>query len=776
MARTNRLTPTVRPLDDRCVPDATVPGTPDPVPVPVSTIPETPAPAAVSGLVYADLNGSGVQEAGEPALANVTVTLNSAEGKAVSAALTSGEGKFTFTSVADGAYQVVASPTGNGINASTVVRPVSVTGGQSVGPVTLGVRASGSVAGRVYADVNGNNRFDTGEAGVAGATVTLDLFAGGTRQSTTVAADGSYKFAAIPDGLHKLTAVAGGSYLATTQGPVSVSVIGGADATLDVGFRPVSAISGTVSLGTAKSGVGLPGATVTLDLNGDGKADAVTTTDAAGNYLFAGVPAGTHVVSVTAPGATGFDTPTGANKLVVSTTGDVRAGNNVGVSFAGKIDGSAFLDANGNGKYEAGDSTFTPPTVTVDLYNSGQTITVPVTNKNGAYQIANVPDGTHTVTLPTPGGYAATTATRVTATVTGGGRAVVPDVGYQAAGGTTVAVGNGEAAGATTFTFTPGPNGTLTTVQGNVVTPGGRPGGSTRTVSADVNGDGVDDLITGNGPGGAPLVRIYDGKTNNELVGGGILVFESTFTGGLNLSAGDFLKTGKAQIVVSADNGGGPRVRVLNPLQYLPGADPAGAKVVADFFGIADPDFRGGARTAVGDLNADGTPDLVVAAGQGGGPRVAVFDGRTVGGGGEPVRLMADFFAYESGLRNGAVVAVGDVNGDGKGDLITGAGPGGAPRVSVLDGRTLFSGGGTGTGRLADFFVNGDSTGRAGTRLTVKDLDADGKADLIATNGGRAFVFTGPSLLATYLTNETPVAAGVLNPFPQVSRGGLFVG
>ena len=43
-----------------------------------------------------------------------------------------------------------------------------------------------------------------------------------------------------------------------------------------------------------------------------------------------------------------------------------------------------------------------------------------------------------------------------------------------------------------------------------------------------------------------------------------------------------------------------------------------------------DANFRGGARAAVGDVNGDGTPDLLVAAGFGGGPRVAIYNGKTV--------------------------------------------------------------------------------------------------------------------------------------------------
>ena len=51
-------------------------------------------------------------------------------------------------------------------------------------------------------------------------------------------------------------------------------------------------------------------------------------------------------------------------------------------------------------------------------------------------------------------------------------------------------------------------------------------------------------------------------------------------------------------------------------------------------------------------------------------PRVAFFDGRSLMSGNAPNKLVGDFFASESNFRNG--LTVGDVNGDGKADLVTG--------------------------------------------------------------------------------------------------------
>src|SRR5439155_638234 len=137
----------------------------------------------------------------------------------------------------------------------------------------------------------------------------------------------------------------------------------------------------------------------------------------------------------------------------------------------------------------------------------------------------------------------------------------------------------------------------------------------------------------------------------------------------------------------------------------------------------------GGARAAVGDVNRDGVPDLVVAAGFGGGPRIAFYDGTTILG--TPTKLANDIFVFEQTLRNGVFVGVGDVDGDGFADLIAGGGPGGGARVLTISGKVLTA---TGAGcgaeaaqaaRLMNFFVAGSGSDRGRVRLAAKDADGD---------------------------------------------------
>jgi hypothetical protein len=286
--------------------------------------------------------------------------------------------------------------------------------------------------------------------------------------------------------------------------------------------------------------------------------------------------------------------------------------------------------------------------------------------------------------------------------------------------------------------------------------------GGVRVATADVNGDGTDDIITATGPGVPGVVAVYDGATRQELFR--TQPFESTFTGGLNVAAGDLTGSGHADVVVvTPDQGGGPRVTVYDGATFAR---------VTDFFGIDDPSFRGGARAAVGDMAGKGYGDLVVSAGFEGGPRIAGYDGKSVVAG-DPQHIFGDFFVFEPTLRNGAYLAVADVNGDGYADLIAGAGPGGGPRVRVLDGKSILANGGDNAAVIEDYFA-GDPSNRGGVRVAGADLTSSAQANVITAPGT-----DGGSDVSVYddsnVSNDFPTNDFNFDPYPDFT-GGVFVG
>jgi len=131
------------------------------------------------------------------------------------------------------------------------------------------------------------------------------------------------------------------------------------------------------------------------------------------------------------------------------------------------------------------------------------------------------------------------------------------------------------------------------------------------------------------------------------------------------------------------------------------------------------PTSRAGVRVAVGDVNGDGFPDVVTAAGFGGGPHIAVFSGRDGS-------VLRSFLAYDPSVRNGTWVAVGDVDGDGYADIITGAGPGGASHVKVFSGKD--------NALMASFYAY-DPAARGGVTCGRRRPGRDGRADIITGAG-----------------------------------------
>ncbi|HEY2910883.1 MAG TPA: hypothetical protein VGI99_11595 [Gemmataceae bacterium] len=323
---------------------------------------------------------------------------------------------------------------------------------------------------------------------------------------------------------------------------------------------------------------------------------------------------------------------------------------------------------------------------------------------------------------------------------------------------------------------------------------GGNPA-NVRTAVGDVNGDGIPDFVMITGPGVPIRLTVVSGLDDRTFLVPPMDPFGGNFTGGGFVSVADFGNTGRDDVIVTPDQGGGPRVAIYavtgdytSPEIGPASGGPPGTvhpdivfagftfDLVANFFAI-DPNFRGGARTAAGDINDDGIPDLAVAAGFAGGPRVSLYNGATLFS--TQAKLVNDFFAFDPVLRNGVYVAIGDVNGDGFGDLYFGAGPGGSPRVLGIDGKTLLTAGPVAAinAPISNFFVAGNQANRGGIRLVAKDVDGDGKADMVVGTGegqgSNVRVYLGKNIVNT---NE-PAGFQDLNPFSSATfANGIYVG
>jgi hypothetical protein len=218
--------------------------------------------------------------------------------------------------------------------------------------------------------------------------------------------------------------------------------------------------------------------------------------------------------------------------------------------------------------------------------------------------------------------------------------------------------------------------------------------------------------------GGAPLVTVYDA---DGVALASFLAYDPSFTGGVHVALGDLNADGVDDIITGPGPGGGPHVKVIDGTKLgdvFPNGEIADSALLYTFQAYLE-DFRGGVYVAAGDINGDGRPDVVTGAGVGGGPAITVFSGRDGS-------LMYTLMAYEDSFRGGVTVAVGDVNGDGRDDLIAGSGPGGGPSVAVFDGTTR--------NLLGTFFAY-DPNFRGGVNVTAADTNGDGVAEIITGPG-----------------------------------------
>jgi hypothetical protein len=234
-------------------------------------------------------------------------------------------------------------------------------------------------------------------------------------------------------------------------------------------------------------------------------------------------------------------------------------------------------------------------------------------------------------------------------------------------------------------------------------------------VVADVNGDGKPDLIVAN----ANSVNI------GVLLGNG----DGTFQAAVTYGSGGIGDTNSVA-VADVDGDGRPDLVTVN----VTGSSANGS--VGVLLGNGDGTFQkaityssggqGPFAVAIADLNGDGKPDLAVTncgddCGAADGS-VAVLLGNGDGTFQTPV-------AYDSGGGEPNSVVVSDVNGDGKPDLLC-ANNGNVGTVAVLIGN------GDGTFQKALTYNSGAAGGggSAATSLAVADLNGDGKPDLLVAS------------------------------------------
>jgi hypothetical protein len=226
------------------------------------------------------------------------------------------------------------------------------------------------------------------------------------------------------------------------------------------------------------------------------------------------------------------------------------------------------------------------------------------------------------------------------------------------------------------------------------------PGGAIVLV-ADLDRDGTDDLVFSQA--GQVTVRLSSGAISS------FRPYGPKYKGDIHLSAGQTDHSPAWELVMTPASGAPAQVLVTDLKGHVLHSWLAYRK-----------EFTGGASVAIGDLDGDGKREIFTGAGRGGGPHVRGFrtDGVPWGGG---------FFAFDANSNGGANVALGDIDGDGRAELVVGSGPGLPPTIRIY-GADL---------RLVNQFSLGSAPSATGIQPTLADIDGDGKAEILIP--GQAF-------------------------------------
>jgi hypothetical protein len=252
--------------------------------------------------------------------------------------------------------------------------------------------------------------------------------------------------------------------------------------------------------------------------------------------------------------------------------------------------------------------------------------------------------------------------------------------------------------------------------------------GSLRIATGDVDGDGLAEIVAAVDGGSGPQVGVFD-RT------GARLALLQGFGLHQSIAVGDLDGDGAGEIVLGAGPGREGRVRVLD-----------GDGELTRTFDPFPPTFQNGVRVAAGDLDGDGETRVVTGQGPGGDGEVTVFGEK-----GDLVRRLVPF----EGSQAGVFVATGDLDGDRDAEVVAGADAGIEPLVRAYDA----------AGRPVLSFLARESGYRGGIRVATGDLDGDGKAEIVTGAGAdgpaRVRVFGGDGTLRTSFDAFGAVGRGV---------------
>jgi hypothetical protein len=455
-------------------------------------------PVTIGNYAWEDMNGNGIQDAGEPPYPGLAVTLTGNDGTGTPIAplndITDGGGNYLFENLAPGTYTVTFGPLGanfffsdrdetnddedsDPINIAPGVigqcPPITVISEDEIDHIDAGVYEAVTIGDLVWEDTNGDGIQDAGEPPLNGIQVSIRrednqpfTRADGSPANPVVSGPaGAYEFDLLKPGSYILTFGTLTDYYRTkvTNGAPDANDDSDADQTtgdtevvevesgdenedIDAGYYKSCKIGDFTWIdndgdGIQNDGTSLGGVNVTIeDEDGNpvtnvlGAPVAAQVTNGSGNYLFENLPPGNYIITFTPP-AGYFPTRNNAggepDNNDVGDDSDLDQGNgnmtfiiemesddmnlNIDAGFYQPvtIGNMVWHDADADG-IQDGDDSGGVGGVTIILENAdgsaltdvnNNAVANQVTDASGMYEFENIRPGTYTMRVQPPGGW-----------------------------------------------------------------------------------------------------------------------------------------------------------------------------------------------------------------------------------------------------------------------------------------------------------------------------------------------------------------------------------
>jgi hypothetical protein len=370
-------------------------------------------PSTIGGLVYFDPNNNGLHDPGEPGLAGNTIQLYNSTGTLLATTQTDSTGHYLFATDPT----VAPKPGTQEVDADFAAARTNTTQTQSVAQFNPALGTLKSV--EIINDATLTSRLkvendDSESATVTGSVnATLSLQAGGLAAVPSTAVNSDNATLGAADGSDDFAGASGRDFGTHTANGTN-------DVTFDAASSDLSQFIGTGSVSLTES------AQATSSITGAGNLLAAVNAQssahvrviyhyesgaplASGDYTVVqpSDPAGYLHGLETADNVTALPGSDQTNSIAVQLANSDSLNNNFGERKLSTVSGTVYLDANGDGQLNAGDSPLAGVTLnltgTDDLGN--QITGTQQTGADGSYTFSGLRPGSYAVSAVQPAGY-----------------------------------------------------------------------------------------------------------------------------------------------------------------------------------------------------------------------------------------------------------------------------------------------------------------------------------------------------------------------------------